>query len=151
MRKYVGLFIVLTLVAFVFGVAGCAPRSAKPTAATETKKTATKTKTKAGAGGGECYKSPVTFRFLGQASSVNLVGSFNGWNPNDPNYTMEQADDGSWEITVELEPGEYQCKYYIDGNWPKDMSELEEFLVPKPNGYVDDGFGGKNAVIRICQ
>jgi hypothetical protein len=47
-----------------------------------------------------------------------------------------------------LEPGEYQYKFYINGQWPKDMATARGGgpVDPEAHGYVDDGFGGQNAV-----
>lgn len=145
MRKVLGLLVVL---AFAVSVISCAPAGAKKEAS---KKGASK-EVATTAGSIKAGKIKFTFNAneYGGASSVNLVGSFNGWNPTDPNYTMEDPDgDGVFEIEVEWDPGKYIYKYYIDGNWPKDMSELEQYISPKPNEYVDDGFGGKNAVLVV--
>ncbi len=93
----------------------------------------------------------VTFRYVPlpgeRVYSVSLRGSFNNWGE----WPMQRQPDGTWAITVCLAPGEYQYKFYINGQWPKDMStgrgggpvDLEA------HGYVDDGFGGKNAVRRV--
>jgi hypothetical protein len=131
-------------------VVSCAPAGAKKSASTS-KKSKGEASAKA-SGAVKAGKIKFTFNAneYGGASSVNLVGSFNGWNPTDPNYAMEDPDgDGIFEIEVEWESGKYLYKYYIDGNWPKDMSELEQYISPKPTEYVDDGFGGKNAVLVV--
>jgi len=91
-------------------------------------------------------KVEVTFTFVPDpgelVTSVSLRGSFNGWNE----WPMEE-NKGIWSITVCLEPGKHVYKYFINGDWPGDMSighngkpfDLEA------HGYEDDGFGGKNA------
>lgn len=96
-------------------------------------------------------KYPVTFRYIPlpgeKVVSVSLRGSFNNWGE----WPMEKQPDGTWAITVCLAPGEYQYKFYINGRWPRDMAtdraggpvDLEA------HGYVDDGFGGRNAVRRV--
>ncbi|MEN2998667.1 MAG: glycogen-binding domain-containing protein [Brevinematia bacterium] len=149
MKKLLGL---LTIVVFAISVVACAPVGAKKDSTAKKDK---KSKTaKADAKAGKIKAGTIKFTFdsneYGGASSVNLVGSFNGWNPTDPNYAMEDPDgDGIFEIEVEWDAGKYAYKYYIDGNWPKDMSELEAYISPKPSEYVDDGFGGKNAVLIV--
>jgi len=79
--------------------------------------------------------------------SVSLRGSFNSWGE----WPMEKQSDGTWSITVDLEPGEYQYKFYINGKWPQDMSTAREGGPVDPNavGYINDGFGGQNAICRI--
>ena len=79
--------------------------------------------------------------------SVSLRGSFNSWGE----WPMEEQSDGTWKITVNLEPGEYQHKFYINGKWPQDMSTAREGGPVDPNaaGYINDGFGGQNAICRI--
>ncbi|MFN4245498.1 MAG: glycogen-binding domain-containing protein [Brevinematia bacterium] len=143
------LLLLIVGFAFAFAVVSCAPAGAKKTADKQSKKSAKKE-----VASGSVKAGVIKFTFdaneYGGASSVNLVGSFNGWNPTDPNYAMEDPDgDGVFEIEVEWDSGKYLYKYYIDGNWPKDMSELEQYISPKPTEYVDDGFGGKNAVLVV--
>ncbi len=79
--------------------------------------------------------------------SVSLRGSFNSWGE----WPMEKQPDGAWGITVDLEPGEYQYKFYINGKWPQDMSIARAGGPVDPNavGYINDGFGGQNAICRI--
>jgi len=79
--------------------------------------------------------------------SVSLRGSFNSWGE----WPMEKQPDGTWSITIDLEPGEYQYKFFINGKWPQDMSTARAGGPIDPNaiGYVNDGFGGQNAICRI--
>jgi glycosidase len=98
----------------------------------------------------ECpaFTVAVTFRYVPlpgeEVRSVSLRGSFNNWGE----WPMEREPDGSWAITVCLAPGEYQYKFYINGQWPKDMATARGGgpVDPEAHGYVDDGFGGQNAV-----
>jgi glycosidase len=95
---------------------------------------------------------PVTFRYTPppglEVRTVSLRGSFNGWGE-----TPMKKEDGSWTITLDLEPGEYQYKFFINGQWPKDMCHDPTFGTPMVDptaaGCVDDGFGGQNAVIVV--
>jgi glycosidase len=82
-----------------------------------------------------------------EVASVSLRGSFNSWGE----WPMEKQSDGTWSITVDLEPGEYQYKFYINGKWPQDMSTARDGGPVDPNavGYINDGFGGQNAICRI--
>jgi alpha-amylase/alpha-mannosidase (GH57 family) len=81
------------------------------------------------------YKDPT-------ASSVNLAGEFNSWNPN--SIPMTETD-GVWRAVVELQPGRsYEYKFVIDGGvvWKEDPN----------NPYtVDDEHGGVNTVISLTE
>ncbi|WP_243090058.1 alpha-amylase family glycosyl hydrolase [Thermus neutrinimicus] len=95
---------------------------------------------------------PVTFRYTPppglEVRSVSLRGSFNQWGE-----TPMQRENGSWAVTVDLDPGEHQYKFFINGQWPKDMCHDPTFGTPMVDptaaGCVDDGFGGQNAVILV--
>jgi len=82
-----------------------------------------------------------------EVALVSLRGSFNSWGE----WPMEKQPDGTWSIIVDLEPGEYQYKFYINGKWPQDMSIARDGCPVDPNavGYINDGFGGQNAICRI--
>ncbi len=110
--------------------------------------------TKAAGLGQKVKAGKITFSYKGvegeEYGVMNLVGDFNGWNPADPNYAMEKQADGSWAITVEFAPGRYIYKYTADGQWIfQDQSEVVDQMEPKPTGFMDDGFGGKNAYIDV--
>ena len=68
-----------------------------------------------------------------------LVGDFNDWNATA--HPMQRNDDGSWSLTLELEPGrEYQFRYCAgDGAWHND---------PAADAYVANPFGSENSVVR---
>lgn len=48
------------------------------------------------------------------AGSVSLAGSFNNWNMNANPLT--QGDDGVWRVIVDLEPGEHEYKFVVNGS-----------------------------------
>ena len=97
---------------------------------------------------GGAVADEVTFSFVPpdgwQVEGVSVRGSFNEWGET----PMEQGDDGTWSVGVELEPGEYEYKFFINGEWPQDMETwLDGFPVDETtDGYNDDGHGGQNAV-----
>jgi pullulanase len=97
---------------------------------------------------GAAMAEDVTFTFVPpegwQVESVSLRGSFNGWGET----PLTQGDDGAWSVIVELEPGEYEYKFFINGEWPGDMETwLDGFPVDETaDMYTDDGHGGQNAV-----
>jgi hypothetical protein len=78
-----------------------------------------------------CYYAP-------EAKLVTLPASFNNWDPGA--LPMTKQPDGNWCVTVKLAPGVYQYKYFVDGAWKEDPDALET---------TDDGYGGRNGVIRV--
>ena len=82
---------------------------------------------------------------------VNWAGELNGWNPGDPSYEFEAKDDGTFVLTLEIDPGTYPYKFVLDGQWPQSMQAMSEenTIEPKPTRFIDDGYGGKNAVLEI--
>jgi Glycogen recognition site of AMP-activated protein kinase/WD domain, G-beta repeat len=91
-------------------------------------------------GCGRHHRIPAThFVYHDQAAkAVFLVGEFNNWNTKA--NPMRQIRAGEWQLDLQLEPGEYCYKFFVDGRWVTDPSN--------PN-QEDDGFGGKNSVVRI--
>ena len=93
---------------------------------------------------------PVTFTYRPEGktvTSVSLRGSFNNWDE----WPMKE-ENGTWSTAVCLRPGKYEYKYFINGQWVKDMSDdgTGEPYDPDADGYTDDGYGGRNAV-RIVE
>ncbi len=70
---------------------------------------------------------------------VNLFASFNGWNrENLPmNYDKKKK---SYTVTVPLEPGTYQYKFYVMG---------KEFIDPENPDSIPNGLGGYNSLITV--
>ena len=118
-----------------------------------TKSDKTVKKAKGDSQGGALKAGTITFKYIpeegDEPESVYLAGDINGWNPSDPNYMMEQGKDGSFSVDIELDPGTYKYKYVIDGEWTQSMEDIADQIKPTPSSYVDDGFGGKNAVIEV--
>ncbi len=71
------------------------------------------------------------------ATAVELAGDFNDWAPE----PMADADgDGTWELTLILDPGSWEYKYVEDGSWETDPTN--------PNK-VSDGYGGHNSLLEV--
>lgn len=92
----------------------------------------------------------VTFRFVPppgfEVRSVSLRGTMNDWGET----PMTRQPDGTWAVTVYLSEGEWRYKFFINGVWPVSMKDWNGREVdPMAHGYVDDGFGGFNAVIIV--
>ncbi len=79
-----------------------------------------------------------------EVESVSLRGSFNGWGET----PLAKNEDGTWSVAVELDEGEYEYKFFLNGQWPKSMeTDLSGYPIdPTADDYVDDGHGGMNAV-----
>lgn len=72
------------------------------------------------------------------AKKVVLSGSFNNWSTDKD--VLQKDESGFWTITKILPDGIYEYKYIIDGNWTPD---------PMNDDTTDDGYGGKNSVVRV--
>jgi hypothetical protein len=84
---------------------------------------------------------PVLVRFAlaaPQARAVSLAGDFNGWRPDAT--PLERGADGVWTVHVPLSRGNWSYSFVVDGNWVED---------PMAETWRADGFGGKNAVVRV--
>jgi hypothetical protein len=96
-------------------------RTAPPTAATE---------------------GPVSVRlsfYAPQARQVAVAGDFNKWSVGSD--LMERRDGGVWTIDLTLQPGRYTYMFVLDGKaWVTD---------PGADSYQDDGFGSRNAVMKV--
>lgn len=74
-----------------------------------------------------------------QAHHVALAGTFNKWKVDTD--LLKKADNGYWTISIPLKPGAYTYMFVVDGKaWVAD---------PNAQSYDDDGFGGKNSVVRV--
>ncbi len=74
-----------------------------------------------------------------EAKAVSLAGDFNKWSVEEG--AMKRRSDGTWAIEIPLKPGIYHYMFVVDGKgWVPD---------PHAESYRDDGFGNKNAILRI--
>ncbi len=63
--------------------------------------------------------NPTPFTFQAPASrEVSLAGEFNNWDTNAA--PMQKGLDGTWRLSVPLEPGRYEYRFYADGVWQDD-------------------------------
>ena len=85
-------------------------------------------------------KGEVTFVCQQQTEvkHVCLVGSFNNWDPKAKR--MRKYKDGSYRARVNLDAGEHQYKFIIDGDWQHD---------PEAQNQVTNELGSLNSVIRL--
>jgi len=72
--------------------------------------------------------------WLGAGADVQVAGEFNGWTP----QAAERRETG-WELKLNLQPGRYQYKWVVDGNWLVDTTQKTE----------TDESGNQNNVLTI--
>ncbi len=70
---------------------------------------------------------------------VYLVGSFNNWDTSA--NPMKKDKKGLWKTAVSLQPGRYEYRFLVDGNWVND---------PACCDCVPNEFGSENCV-RIVE
>jgi hypothetical protein len=76
-----------------------------------------------------------------QASSVSVVGDWNGWDPTFDRM-VDPDEDGVWEIELTLQSGEeHMYQFVID----------QSIRTPDPLAVIniDDGFGSVNSVLNL--
>jgi len=81
-------------------------------------------------------KDSVRFTYRGP-DAVFLAGEFNGWSTT---ATPMQRKGGDWIVDLLLEPGKYQYKFVINGEWYQDSSNPDS---------VPDGWNGNNSVMTV--
>src|SRR5204862_4089278 len=57
------------------------------------------------------FQSPTT-------RQVSLAGDFNNWDTRVA--PMQKGNDGIWRLSLPLEPGRYEYRFYADGVWQDD-------------------------------
>ena len=78
-----------------------------------------------------------------RAREVFLAGSFNDWNASGTSMTNV---DGVWSVTMPLDPGEYEYKFVVDGQWvadPDNPTTVGEF------GNSAVNVGSDNALVAL--
>jgi len=82
---------------------------------------------------------PMEFRlYAPQAKRVILGGSFNNWDTKA--LSAKKDSQGNWAVKVDLKPGRYEYKFFVDGSWIND---------PKCRSLVYNSFGSQNCVVEI--
>ncbi len=69
---------------------------------------------------------------------IFVAGSFNGWEPR--NRLTDRDGSGKYSCRILLEPGEYQYKFVVDGEWRLDAAN--------PN-FVPNDFGTLNSLLTV--
>ena len=72
------------------------------------------------------------------AREVFIAGSFNGWdlraNP------LTTLGDGKWGVELTLDPGRYEYRFVVDGQWADD---------PKASEHTANPYGGLNSILQV--
>ena len=73
-----------------------------------------------------------------QAHRVALAGDFTEW---EARILLRRQPDGTWTAQIPLAPGDYEYTFVVDDErWIAD---------PRARRYREDGFGNRNAVMRV--
>ncbi len=83
----------------------------------------------------------VTFTLSAEAGaeSAALCGTFNEWNKE--SHPMKRLKNGTFSVTLTLQPGEHRFRYYVDGKrWENDW-EAEE--------YRANPFGSEDSIVKV--
>jgi 1,4-alpha-glucan branching enzyme len=80
----------------------------------------------------------VRFRFRHRAAStVTVAGDFNQWSTT--SHPLERETDDLWVLEVDLSPGRYEYKFFVDGRewWNDPETPKAPNLWGSENSYVD--------------
>jgi len=80
----------------------------------------------------------VLFKFFSQkAKKVYLAGSFNNWDTTQ--FAAKKDTKGNWTVKVDLKPGKYEYKFFVDGSWVND---------PEAKA-IYNSFGTQNSSVEV--
>lgn len=84
-------------------------------------------------------RKPTEFRFHAPtAKRVSLAGSFNDWDSK--MLSAKRDSKGNWIVKVNLKPGRYEYKFFVDGTWLND---------PNSGSQVLNAFGTQNSLVEV--
>ena len=72
------------------------------------------------------------------AREVLVAGSFNDWQSRATPMTKQRG--GKWTTKLLLQPGQYEYRFVVDGEWQDD---------PMAAHFVANPFGGLNCVVEV--
>ncbi len=73
------------------------------------------------------------------ARDVRLTGEFTGWSSEGIRMDKDEKD-GLWKAVLDLEPGEYEYRFIVDGVWIKDPNNTDSVL---------NEFGQENSLLIV--
>jgi hypothetical protein len=76
------------------------------------------------------------------ASDVRIAGDFNGWVPDKGVRSLleSQGSDRVWTKILTLQPGTYEYRYVVDGEWREDPENPQQ---------VPSALGGNNSILVV--
>lgn len=85
-------------------------------------------------------KRTITLTFNHETEGpVFVAGSFNNW---DVGATpMKRRRNGCWEARLKLPPGEYEFRYFANGQWFTDYAA---------DGVMPNGLGDFNSLLKVA-
>ncbi len=69
------------------------------------------------------------------AQGVFLSGVFNQWDLS--SHPLKRGKNGMWKMSLNLNPGQYEYRFFVDGEWQSDPSCCD---------FVDNPFGTSNCL-----
>jgi hypothetical protein len=82
----------------------------------------------------------VLFRLdVPQAHEVSVTGEFNNWS-REGIPMQRDSKDGLWKAVVDIEPGEYEYRFIVDGVWIRD---------PNNRDFIRNEFGQENSLLIV--
>jgi 1,4-alpha-glucan branching enzyme len=72
------------------------------------------------------------------AKNVFIAGSFNQWNPS--SVPLKKDRQGIWKISLQLDLGQYEYRFVVDGEWQND---------PNCPSLVENPFGTFNCLTVV--
>lgn len=82
-------------------------------------------------------KIKVDFEYFSpESESIQVAGTFNDWQL----MPLEKNSNGKWNLSVNLKPGRYEYRYFVDGLWQNDQRQCE---------CVPNAFGTWNCVLEV--
>ncbi len=82
---------------------------------------------------------PTEFKlYAPSAKKVALAGNFNKWDIK--GLSAKKDSKGSWVAKINLKPGRYEYKFFVDGSWAND---------PRCTSCVPNAFGTHNCVVEV--
>ncbi len=76
--------------------------------------------------------------YLPEVERVCLAGDFNNWDV--ISLPMKKEDDGFWEANIDLTPGRYEYRFWVNGVWYDD---------PNCHEMAENPFGSQNCVRTV--
>lgn len=72
------------------------------------------------------------------AQNVSLAGDFNDWDVN--THLLQKVSNGTWEVNIDLNPGKYEYRFVVDGEWKND---------PDCMSFTPNSFGSENCILKL--